>query len=272
MSNGQKVIKYFAYALAFCIIFGIISAAVSVFAGISSLIDINDNNNSISDELKTLECSGNIELSNLKIDLGYSNLKIVSSNKFEIKSNDSNVLCDVKDDVLVIKDKNKAIKTKHSDVIISLPDDISFDYMDIETGAGRVNIEELYTDRLDLSLGAGSSVIKTLNVNTADIDTGVGAFFINDGVVNNIDLSMGVGASNIKLKVNDYGEFEGGIGKFNLELIGSLEDYKIELNKGIGKCYVSRNELKDNETVGGGQSKIILNGGIGEMNVNFIGE
>lgn len=272
MSREQKVIKYLAYALAFGIILSIVMGITSVIISISGLININQNNESIGKEMQTLTCSGNINLTNLKIDLSYSDLKIVSSDKFEIKTNDSNITCSSNNDILIIKDKNKVIKTKHSSVEVSLPSNYRFDYIDINTAAGRLTSDELYTDKLNLKLGAGQTIIKTLNANNANISGGVGALNIQDGIVNNIDLDIGVGASNIKLKVIDYGNFKGGIGKVNLELIGSLEEYKIELNKGIGKCYVARNELKDNETVGSGQSKIILNGGIGEMNVNFVGE
>ena len=269
MSFFQNLVKYFAYVLAALIIFSIIFGINSLLVGLGS---VSDSNNEIKKDVTNLECKGNISLSNLKVNLDYSNLKIVTGNLFEVKSNDNNIKCYEDDGYIVVDASSSMIKTNQSDVIISLPDSIRFDDIDIETGAGSLNIDELYSHKLELSVGAGETIINTLNVEIADIDTGVGEFNIKDGYVNSIEIDTGVGTSNIKLKVQEYGNFERGVGKVNLDLIGSLDNYKLNLNKGIGKCYVARNELRDNETIGSGMSKIILDGGIGQINVNFIGE
>lgn len=269
MSFFQNLVKCFAYFLATLIIFSIIFGINSLLVGLGS---ISDDNHEINKDVTNLECIGDISLSNLKVNLNYSNLKIVTGNLFEVKSNDKNIKCYEEDGYIVIDDSSSMIKTNQSDVIISLPDNVRFDDMDIETGAGSLNIAELYSHKLELNVGAGKTIINSLNAESVEIDTGVGEFNIKAGSVNNIEIDTGVGTSNIKLKIQEYGNFECGVGKVNLDLIGTLDNYKLNLNKGIGKCYVARNELGDNETIGSGMSKIILDGGIGQINVNFIGE
>ena len=56
---------------------------------------------------------------------------------------------------------------------------------------------------------------------------------------------MGVGKLSLISKLTGNNKIDSGIGEMNLSLIGTLEDYKISLDKGIGKAKINRKTMKD---------------------------
>ena len=58
-------------------------------------------------------------------------------------------------------------------------------------------------------------------------------------------------------------------GEMNLFLIGSLDDYEISLDKGVGNALIDGYDMKDNDTYGTGINKIDIDGGIGNINIDF---
>ncbi len=60
-----------------------------------------------------------------------------------------------------------------------------------------------------------------------------------------------------------------GVGKLSLNLLNTFDNYRFEVNKGIGKVTINDIEVGDNSTLGNGTNTIKLDGGIGEIVVNF---
>ena len=87
--------------------------------------------------------------------------------------------------------------------------------------------------------------------------------------MNNLDLDMGVGKLSLTSKLTGNNKIDSGVGAIDLSLIGSLEDYKISLDKGIGKATISGEDMKDDYTYGTGINKIDIDGGIGSINIDF---
>ena len=52
-------------------------------------------------------------------------------------------------------------------------------------------------------------------------------------------------------------------------LLGSKDDYKIELDKGIGEATLEGESLKDDSVYGSGENKIDIDGGVGAINIDF---
>ncbi|MGN1444092.1 MAG: hypothetical protein ACI4XE_09625, partial [Acutalibacteraceae bacterium] len=61
-----------------------------------------------------------------------------------------------------------------------------------------------------------------------------------------------------------------GIGEANLTLLGSREDYQIELDKGIGEARLEGESMRDDSVYGAGKNKIEIDGGIGAINIEFL--
>ena len=52
-------------------------------------------------------------------------------------------------------------------------------------------------------------------------------------------------------------------------LLGSKDDYKIELDKGVGEARLDGESMRDDSVHGSGENFIQIDGGIGEINIEF---
>ena len=60
-----------------------------------------------------------------------------------------------------------------------------------------------------------------------------------------------------------------GVGESNITLLGSKENYKLELEKGMGNISVDGVNVSDYGSSGNGENKVEISGGIGSINVSF---
>ena len=52
-------------------------------------------------------------------------------------------------------------------------------------------------------------------------------------------------------------------------LIGEEDDYKIELDKGIGEATLDGKEMSDDSVYGAGENYVEIDGGVGKLNITF---
>ncbi len=202
---------------------------VTIISSITVLIFSIFGNSEKLGELKELSCNYN---ENLDLSLNYSNLEIKESDKFLIETNNNNIKCSNKENKLLIKEKRRLFRVRNnSKVIIYVPNNYKFNDVKIENGAGSINIEDMQ--------------------------------------VNNLDLDMGVGEIIIEANLTGNTKIDAGIGSLKLDILGKSLDYKIKLDKGIGNVYIDNKKVKDNEVTGNGSNYIDIDGGIGEIKVNF---
>lgn len=125
-------------------------------------------------------------------------------------------------------------------------------------------------NNLDLELGAGKVDIKDIKVlKETNISGGTGQVNITDSELHNTELEIGVGELNLSGKLLDKTEIDCGIGSTNIELIGTKEDYKLNIEKGIGNITINNKKINNNENYGTGKNKIKISGGIGNINISF---
>jgi hypothetical protein len=60
-----------------------------------------------------------------------------------------------------------------------------------------------------------------------------------------------------------------GVGESNITLLGSKEDYKLDLEKGIGNITVDGKNVTDYGSSGNGRNTVEISGGVGAINVVF---
>lgn len=267
MSGLQKTIKYLAIAFAIFLTFNIISGIMYGISFIGNLFD-NDKNGVI-EKLTDLEINSDTLL--LDIDVSSSNIIIKEGDTFKAESN--NKYIDSRQDnnkLYITERKHNWIHNNNDELIIYIPVDYVLDVVLIDTGAGKVNIEALSTKKLYLNLGAGKVDINNLNVlEKAKIDGGAGDLTINALDIHNLDLSMGIGKLSLTSKLIGNSKIDCGVGEMNLSLIGTIDDYEIFLDKGVGNATIDGYNMKDNNTYGIGNNKIDVDGGIGNINIDF---
>lgn len=277
MSIGQKIIKYLAIAFAIALIVGIITTIVRVVSSIPLTLKIGKNN---SDSNNVIETSSDFENENvafLDIDIAYSDLTIRKGEYLKVESSNKDIQCKQDKQKIKIKEKNDNWffnnNTKKEELIIYVPENLQFDRVSINTGAGKVNIEILNTKVLKMNLGAGETSMKNINITeNAKIDTGAGKVNITSAKINDLRCDLGIGATEISAKLLGDTKISTGVGSLKLNVLGKKEKYETKVNKGIGNVTIDEEKISDNEVVGNGENKIEIDGGIGEIKISFRGE
>ncbi|MGN1311267.1 MAG: DUF4097 family beta strand repeat-containing protein [Clostridia bacterium] len=274
MTTAQKIIKYFALAFAIFLIVTIISAILSGgYALLSAFGLINTNKNIITEDLKIISSEVK-EVSTLKIDLACTNLDIKAGDNFTVETNNSKITFTNDNGSVKIKEENRNWlnnNNKESNLIIYIPEDmIAIDETKIETGAGKINIENLNTQNLYLELGAGDVYIENLIVTKeAKIDGGVGKAELKSCEINNLKANLGMGEFVFNGILTGKNEIDSGVGAINIDLLDSAENYTINVSKGIGTVTLDGQKLEMDRVYGTGKNYIDIDGGIGEIKIEF---
>ena len=272
MTTAQKVIKYLAIAFAIFLIVTIISTITATLFAVSGILGLKkDIEENINAEMTTTNFE-NSDITTLDIEIGFTNLTIKTAETLKVETDNNNIQFKQEKQSLEIKEKNKKWFSNYEEkqLILYLPEDLEFDKVKIVTGAGKIDIETFNTESLAFELGAGETEIEKLNVSKeCEIDGGAGKLSILDGIINDLDLDMGVGEVNLASNLTGKNEINAGVGKLNINLQGEKESYKIQADKGIGSIKIDGKEISNGETFGDGENYIEVDGGIGNIDINF---
>lgn len=266
MTSAQKIIKYLALAFAIFLCVSIIGGIIGGITFVSGLLSDEEP----AGQMQVYSVDG--EISSLSLKLSAAELKIKSGDQFSVESNHKYISVKVEKGRLCIDETKRffSVSPKGISVILTVPDGFVFHDATVDTGAGKVEIDVLSADELDLSLGAGEAIINTLIAGIrADIDGGAGALTIQGGLLTNLDLDMGVGKLTLKSRILGDSKLDYGVGQTDLTLLGSREDYQIQIDKGLGDARLEGEPMQDDAVYGSGKNKIEIDGGIGAINITF---
>lgn len=265
MITVQKIIKYLALVFAIFLSVSIITGICGALFTIANLFGANTESEIVNQSIGS-------DFTSISVNLSAAELEIKTGDKFAVETNHKYLKCEEQDDILKISE-TRTLFASHSGgmkVILTVPKGIHFDYVDIRAGAGSVTIDELSSNMLDIELGAGELKAGELVATyKAEIDGGAGSVTISGGRLNNADIDMGVGELNLTSELSGKSSIDYGIGETNLVLIGEEDDYKIELDKGIGEAWLAGRKMSDDSVYGAGENFIEIDGGIGELNIIF---
>ena len=211
------------------------------------------------------------DIHSLDIQINAADFKIEHGEKFSVESNLKYLSVSEKDGVLTIIDEAKS-GSNYSNAVLTLyvPNGIVFDDVDITTGAAKLTAAALSTSSLELTLGAGDVRFESLRVSSsADIKGGAGQITIVNGTLNDLSLEMGMGELNLTAAVLGDSNLKFGVGESNLTLIGSKDDYKVDVEKGLGSISVDGKNVSDFGSSGNGQRHVHIEGGVGAVHIVF---
>ena len=273
MTTAQKVIKYIALGFAAFLIVTIISAILSGgYALLRAFELIHVDKNIVTEELKVISSEVK-EISTLKIDLSCTNLDVKIGDNFKVETNNSKITFTNDNGSVKIKEENRnwLNNNKESNLIIYIPRDmIAIDETKIETGAGKINIEKLNTQSLYLELGAGDVYIKNLTVTKeAKIDGGLGRTELKSCEINNLKANLGMGDFVFNGKLTGKNEIDSGVGAIDIDLMDNKGNYKINVSKGLGNVTLDGQKLEMDRVYGTGENYLDVDGGIGEIKIEF---
>ena len=255
-NKNNRIIKTFAFILAAIVIISMLGGIYALCITVFDLFQSNQIENQIQyDSL----------MSSLDIDLKTANLEIKLGDKLLVSTTNKYVTTYQNNNNIVIKEKKHSLLSKDNNkVIIMVPDNFLLDIVEIDITSGSIKIDKLETKRLNLDLGSGTTKINNLLVtDKTKIDCGSGKFLLNNGNLSNLNLDTGLGDTILNTKIIGNSNIETDIGKLELNLIGSLNDYELTIDKGVGSIKLNNESLKDKSVVGAGNSYLLIEGGIG---------
>ena len=277
MTTLQKVIKYLALAFAIFLTVSIVGGILSAVGLLGSLFSDDDAEwGDVIGETKNYTVSS--EISDLNIQINAADFYIKEGNSFSVESNLKNLEVDEKNGCLTLKDLTK-IKLNGSNayenavLTICVPVGTVFDNVNIKTGAGRFTVDSLSAATIGFELGAGDVTIsKLIAEKSANIEGGAGRITISDGAIKNLDLEMGLGQLNLTSALTGDCNLDSGVGEMNVTLLGSKDDYELDIEKGIGNITVDGKNVTDFGSSGNGANEVDIHGGVGAINVRFNNE
>ena len=277
MTTLQKVIKYLALAFAIFLTVSIVGGILSAVGLLGSLFSDDDAEwGDVIGETKNYTVSS--EISDLNIQINAADFYIKEGNSFSVESNLKNLEVDEKNGCLTLKDLTK-IKLNGSNayenavLTIWVPVGTVFDNVNIKTGAGRFTVDSFSAATIGFELGAGDVTIsKLIAEKSANIEGGAGRITISDGAIKNLDLEMGLGQLNLTSALTGDCNLDSGIGEMNVTLLGSKDDYELDIEKGIGNITVDGKNVTDFGSSGNGANEVDIHGGVGAINVRFNNE
>lgn len=265
MNNAQKVIKYVAIVFAISLIASIFASILTgVFAllGVDTVIDV------ISDSVEVMDYAK--EYSNvysIQLDISTADLEIIPADKLKIEGTSIPTDYEFKEENGKLKIKNKKA-AKNSKLVIYLSTEVK--ELDIDVGAGKIQMEDLTIQEVSLYTGAATANITKLTVTSKmDIDAGVGDIVITEADISNLNIDAGVGNVQYIGFLRGVSKVNCGIGNMELSLYKTEEMYKITAEKGVGELKVNDVKLSGIQTLGNGSNIIKLSGGIGNLNVTY---
>lgn len=267
MRSWHYIIKYAAIALAILLIIGVFSILMHVLSYFIPFFSSNTTG-----EMKTYEVGSDITV--LDIDIHQVDLEVMTAldSNFKVESNYNYLSVLEKDNELHIQDKRGFHFNIRGNAVLKLyvPYGKVLEKADINTGTGTTDLENLQTKVIKLELGAGKAVLEKISVvDHAFVDAGAGKVVIKDSQFKNLDLDMGVGNFEFSGLLLGKNVLKQGVGSSQIDLVGSLDDYTIHVEKGLGSVRVGKENVKDNTQLGQGDRVISCKGGVGSVKIDF---
>ena len=272
MTTTQKIIKYLAIAFALFLVISIFSIIFGLSREIISSINSDKKDSKLLEEYTTISNNVN-NIESFKIDISNDDIEIKEGEKFEVKTNDPDVKFYHENSKVKIKtDKTFSWHLSNSSrgtIIIYLPNEFNISELNLNLGAGKIDIDKIFVEILLMDLGAGTMTAKEINVyEKATINGGAGNINIYSGTINNLNLKLGAGNASIESDLTGSNTLTTGVGKLNLGLSRSKDNYKFDISKGLGNIILNDFDVSEDILIGDGEAKIKISGAIGNIIIN----
>ena len=272
MTTTQKIIKYLAIAFALFLVISIFSIIFGLSREIISSINSDKKDSKLLEEYTTISNNVN-NIESFKIDIFNDNIEIKEGEKFEVKTNDPDVKFYHENSKVKIKtDKTFSWHLSNSSrgtIIIYLPNEFNITELELNLGAGKIDIDKIFVEILLMDLGAGTMTAKEINVyEKATINGGAGNINIYSGTINNLNLKLGAGNASIESDLTGSNTLTTGVGKLNLGLSRSKDNYKFDISKGLGNIILNDFDVSEDILIGDGETKIKISGAVGNIIIN----
>lgn len=248
----------FFLGIALCIIGAVSGARLdNIFNEIRFDGDYNTIQNRVSKSFEGVE--------NIELDIDFGDIDIVCSDEFKVDitsySSRNKYSCDLDNGTLKIKVKNSNkvnLGRGGISVVIYVPYDTEFGTFKASVGACDFNAEKISAHDVDIEVGAGDIEVSNLTSNKCIVNCGVG--------------SLNFKAADIKEKL----EVECGVGETSIALFGTKNDFNYDVDCALGEVSIDKNsystiasDINHNNLA---DKNIEIDCSLGEVDISFINE
>lgn len=152
--------------------------------------------------------------------------------------------------------------TESCSITLFVPTDYAFDEVEVNLGAGYVQLEELYAKKASFEVGAGEIDISYAEMSKMDISVGAGSVIVADMAVDELDAEIGMGSFQAEGDITRKADIECSMGYVSLYLNGEESDFNYKLDGSMGNI-----EIGGMSFSGFGQEKKIENGASKDIEV-----
>lgn len=183
--------------------------------------------------------------------------------------------CEEKDGRLIIKDNlSRNFRNNRSKVTVFIPENAKLKEVELEVGAGSVNVDDILADKLTIDLGAGRFEGNKITSDKAEISVGAGEMTVNNFSTKDVTMDCGAGRIDLKGNIDGDADISCGIGEIKVSLLNGESDYNYDIDCGIGNVNVGNQSfggMSNNKKIDNNADKTIrVEGGVGNIRIDFI--
>lgn len=123
-------------------------------------------------------------------------------------------------------------------VTIEIPQGMSFDEIDVELGAGTMEISDIRAKEFDAGIGAGELTIKNMETQELSVEIGAGELKAENVSARNADFEVSMGECVYRGTIQDNLDAECNMGNMEFYLTGAEEEHNYEIECGAGNIDV----------------------------------
>lgn len=151
---------------------------------------------------------------------------------------------------------------EESKVTLYLPDGYTFDEVEIDMGAGALDIDKLSAAEVSLEVGAGRITLGSVEVQELTANVGAGQIELKDMAVKKLDVEVGMGEFTAQGSLEGDAQVECSMGNVEMKLDGRKEDFNYQIEGAMGSIQL------DKEDMGGfAQERTVDNGAAKSMKI-----
>ena len=150
------------------------------------------------------------------------------------------VQCYVEENTLHVKTIAKAVVNSDQDasIVIQIPAGFGFGELDMEIGAGTMNLGSVTAREIDLEVGAGQIIADAVQADSLHVNVAAGDARVNSLQVKEFDAEVGMGNLYASGCVSGHGNLECDMGNITLELSGVSTAFDYNIECGLGKIKI----------------------------------
>lgn len=160
-----------------------------------------------------------------------------------------------------------------SKIILYVPENYNYKEVEIDLGAGALELSNLCAEKASLDVGAGRIVVNGAEVKKLEANVGMGQIELTDIVVTDFEAEVGMGELLVNGAVQGNIDAECSMGNLELKLEGVQEDFNYELSGAMGNLTLDgqnysgfSNEKKINNNA---KKKMEIECSMGNVTISF---